>query len=277
MGKLDLTGQKFGKLTAIKIDENNKTKKTKWICKCDCGNYTSVSTSNLKSGHTKSCGCITKQETIIGQTFNNLKVIEHTDKKNSYGQRLYLCQCLLCGNTILASKANLKRGEIKNCGNHRTRTADLVGERFGRLKVIDKIYVNNRTKYVCLCDCGNKVTISRSSLIQKGIKSCGCLQKDKVKELYVDGTAPCKLKSQKLRSTNTSGVTGVYWDKTRHLWTAEIMFKNKKYYLGRYASFEKAVNARKTAEEQIFGNFLEWYEENIKNKCDKNGGNKNEF
>lgn len=264
MGKLDLTGQKFGRLTAIKIDENNKTKTTKWICKCDCGNYTSVAVYNLRNGHTKSCGCITKQGAIIGQTFNNLRVIGYTDKKNNSGRGFYLCQCLLCGNIKLATKFDLKHERIKDCGKHKTRTKSLVGQRFGRLQVIDKIFVNNRTKYVCLCDCGNMVTISRASLIQNGTKSCGCLQKDKLKELYVDGTAPCKLKNKKIRSTNTSGVTGVYWDKSRHLWAAEIMFKKKKYHLGRYANFEKAVNARKTAEEQIFGSFLEWYEENIK-------------
>lgn len=219
------------------------------------------------------------KESIIGKTFNDLKVIELTDKRNSYNRRLYLCECLLCGDTRLATKANLKRGEIKNCGKHKTRTPDLVGRRFERLKVIDKIYVNNRTKYVCLCECGNTVTLSRASLIQKGTKSCGCLQKDKLKELYVDGTAPCKIKNQKLRKTNTSGVTGVYWDKTRNMWRAEIMFKKKSYHLGRYAKFESAVNARKKAEEQIFGNFLEWYEKNIKNKnkCNENGGNKNEL
>lgn len=50
----DLTGRKFGRLTVIEL----ATKKPrKWKCICECGNYTIVSTSDLCSGHTKSCGC----------------------------------------------------------------------------------------------------------------------------------------------------------------------------------------------------------------------------
>lgn len=53
---MDLTGQTFNRLTVIKRVENNK-KATKWLCKCECGNYISVQAGNLKNGHTKSCGC----------------------------------------------------------------------------------------------------------------------------------------------------------------------------------------------------------------------------
>lgn len=55
--KIDLTGKKFGKLTAIK-PINEKHKKTKWLCECDCGGQAIVQTSNLTNGHTQSCGCI---------------------------------------------------------------------------------------------------------------------------------------------------------------------------------------------------------------------------
>ena len=51
----DITNQKFNHLTAVKLISR---KPTRWLCLCDCGNYTSVLTSNLKSGAVKSCGCI---------------------------------------------------------------------------------------------------------------------------------------------------------------------------------------------------------------------------
>lgn len=54
----DLTGQHFGKLTVLKIDENSIGAGLKWYCKCDCGNITKVSANHLKTGHTKSCGCL---------------------------------------------------------------------------------------------------------------------------------------------------------------------------------------------------------------------------
>ena len=53
---IDLTGQKFGKLTAESY--HAESGKVYWKCKCDCGNYTTVVSQNLKNGHTQSCGCI---------------------------------------------------------------------------------------------------------------------------------------------------------------------------------------------------------------------------
>ena len=53
---IDLTGQRFGRLITIKYLYNSK-----WLCKCDCGNETIVHTQKLKSGHTKSCGCLQKE------------------------------------------------------------------------------------------------------------------------------------------------------------------------------------------------------------------------
>ena len=53
--KIDLTGHKYGKLTVLRIDTDIPGKKKKWLCKCECGNETIVSGSNLRNGHTKSC------------------------------------------------------------------------------------------------------------------------------------------------------------------------------------------------------------------------------
>lgn len=55
----DITGQQFGKLTAIKIARKTK-KSTVWLCRCDCGNEVEVIAGNLASGHTTSCGCSQK-------------------------------------------------------------------------------------------------------------------------------------------------------------------------------------------------------------------------
>lgn len=66
--KLDLTGQTFGILKVIEPDyekektfnEGKKKKKTFWKCLCSCGNFTTVSTENLRAHHTTSCGCLKK-------------------------------------------------------------------------------------------------------------------------------------------------------------------------------------------------------------------------
>lgn len=54
----DLTGQTFGNLYVVKRIENTATNKAQWQCECLCGNIIPVITSHLKSGHTKSCGCL---------------------------------------------------------------------------------------------------------------------------------------------------------------------------------------------------------------------------
>ena len=54
--KLDLTGQRFGKLTVLAPAENIGSR-TAWLCRCDCGNEAVVKTSRLRDGRTISCGC----------------------------------------------------------------------------------------------------------------------------------------------------------------------------------------------------------------------------
>ena len=58
---VDLTGQRFGRLTVIKRVENNG-KKVMWLCRCDCGNETTVFSGYLRKGDTKSCGCLSNDK-----------------------------------------------------------------------------------------------------------------------------------------------------------------------------------------------------------------------
>ncbi len=77
---------------------------------------------------------------------------------------------------------------------------------------------------------------------------------------YKDGTCLELLRPDLMYRTNTSGVKGVYYSKTRGKWIAQIMFRNKCYYLGGYDTIEDAAQARREAEKQVFGDFLHWYE-----------------
>ena len=203
---------------------------------------------------------------IIGKSYNNLRVDRLTEEYNSYNRRLYECTCLLCGKKRLATKQNLQRNEIKDCGHHWVYN-DITNMNFGKLKV--KYVTDNKSDtksrcriWHCECKCGNECDVLYDDLVSGKVQSCGCLRKEKIKELYVEGTAPCKLDGNKIRTTNTSGVTGIWFDKSREKWCAEITFKKKKYYLGRYEKKEDAVEARKIAEDNIFGDFLKWYDAN---------------
>lgn len=61
---IDLTGQRFGRLTVFKRQENDKFGQTRWLCLCECGNKTIVLGGNLRSGHIKSCGCLQKENRL---------------------------------------------------------------------------------------------------------------------------------------------------------------------------------------------------------------------
>ena len=73
---IDLTGKKFGRLTVIGID-TKVNREYKWLCECECtpNRIISVIGSNLRSGHTKSCGCLnSKGEELISQILHNYNI-----------------------------------------------------------------------------------------------------------------------------------------------------------------------------------------------------------
>lgn len=113
--KLDLTGQRFGRLIVV------ESMKTRWKCLCDCGNETFVDGGHLKSGHTQSCGCLSREISsknnlidLAGQRFGRLKVIKLTDKRN-WGCSVWECECD-CGTSTLATGRSLSIGTKQSCG-----------------------------------------------------------------------------------------------------------------------------------------------------------------
>lgn len=57
--RLDLTGQQYGKLTVLEVYHKKGTRgQVLWKCQCECGNIAIVPTTNLRSGNSKSCGCV---------------------------------------------------------------------------------------------------------------------------------------------------------------------------------------------------------------------------
>lgn len=142
--KLDLTGQRFGRLTVTE-PAPNKGKRTQWKCICDCGNEYIALTDSLRSGRLQSCGCLkreilienNKKRTIslIGQKFGLLTVI---DQAESYrGHSAWVCQCE-CGNKVIVNSVELKKGDTLSCGCLRSS--------FGE-KAIEKILKDNNILY----------------------------------------------------------------------------------------------------------------------------------
>lgn len=109
----NISGQKIGKLTAIKRAGKDKNGRIMWLCKCDCGNLINVSTTDLRAGRRKSCGCLKKERhNLVGQRFGKLTVI----RKDTYGTHAkYLCRCD-CGREIVVRGDSLVGGKTVSCG-----------------------------------------------------------------------------------------------------------------------------------------------------------------
>lgn len=107
----DLTGQRFGKLTVLNLEKKEKGI-TIWKCQCDCGNITHVTLGHLRSGDTKSCGCLRhrkKQDAITkDKLYTRYRSMisrcyypSHTHYKNYGGRGIRICNEWLGENGFL--------------------------------------------------------------------------------------------------------------------------------------------------------------------------------
>ena len=146
----DLTGQKFNKLTVMyRAYPNTASGNARWHCICECGNECDVVGTSLKSGHTKSCGCLIKEhmatlgaqqgkancENLDGQKFGMLTVIRRVYDNE---QHMYKCLCKCdCGGEVLVAADKLKSGHTKSCG-----CVSSYGE-----KIINNYLANNHINF----------------------------------------------------------------------------------------------------------------------------------
>jgi hypothetical protein len=178
---LDLTNQKFSKLTALEKAPKRNDRYTRWICQCDCGERIEVRTDYLRNGHTTSCGCEKakhfKKYNLEGQRFGRLTVIASAPPES---QR---CVCD-CGNEVNVLTYNLTSGNTQSCGclqKDRTSEASfisLVGQIFGKLTVIERVENNrfNHICYKCKCECGGEAIVDAANLRNGNTNSCGCIK-----------------------------------------------------------------------------------------------------
>ncbi|MGV7002497.1 helix-turn-helix domain-containing protein [Priestia megaterium] len=136
MGKReDLTGQVFNKLTVIEYMGLDATKKqAMWKCRCECGKEIIVRKRNLKVGHTKSCGCISKvnkyREDLTGRVFGRLTVIEYGGFDQKHKVATWKCKCE-CGEEITTRKQNLLSGDTRSCGCLQRETVTATATKHG--------------------------------------------------------------------------------------------------------------------------------------------------
>lgn len=119
----DLTNQRFGRLVVVK-KTGTRNNKTIWMCHCDCGNERILTTSQLRTGHTKSCGCLAsekareKASNLLGMRFGRLTVLEKYYTPPNSGVK-WTCVCD-CGNKTVVLASNLTKGHTTSCGCYKT-------------------------------------------------------------------------------------------------------------------------------------------------------------
>lgn len=88
----DLSEQVFGKLTVIARDWTHEGKHAYWLCRCECGGQTSVTSNALRSGFTTSCGCVRRRVTRERSTKHGL-IPRSADRRtyNSWAAMMNRC------------------------------------------------------------------------------------------------------------------------------------------------------------------------------------------
>ncbi len=260
--KSNLTGMRFGKLTAIEPTKERKNGYTVWLCRCDCGNTVHAASRFLKNGWTTSCGCEDKKpryEDLTGRRFGKLQVISVANRDEN-GRVQWNCVCD-CGNKIIARGGQLLNGYRRSCGclSHPP-LKDWVGKKFGDLTVLAYDGKrDNKHYWKCRCSCGNETSVCQSSLMNGHTTSCGCKNIPYAAKHFVDGTCVENIRSRRIAKNNSSGVRGVYKSERSGKWCAQITFQGKTRYLGSYMTLEEAAEARRKGEE-LFDEFLTRYD-----------------
>lgn len=235
MKLIDLTGQRFGRLVVTRRAEDkvrpNGAKVPYWYCDCDCGTKDKeIAGSDLKRGNSKSCGCLQKE---LARERRRL------DNKNTYD---------LTGDYGIGytNKGDIFYFDLEDYDKIKEYCWRKRRDEYLDAKLLDgsrkRILLHNLVmgeKYI------DHINHERNDVRKKNLR----------KRLEEHSFDTCNQMNKCIQSNNTSGVTGVAYHKRNNVWEAYISIDNKRIHLGDFVDFEKAVKARRKAEEKYFG---EW-------------------
>lgn len=214
MGKFeDKTGQKFGRLSAVRFLRGSRKVRGKWECLCECGNVVFVESSQLTNGDTVSCGCRKLDH-----------ISEHFTTHGKSGDREY--------RSWVAMKQRCYNPNVTGYPNYGGRG----------ITVCERWLESFQNFFEDMGECPEGMTLDRID-VNGNYEPNNCR--------WV-GESLQKFNTRR-RSDNTSGKTGVSYDKGVEKWRATISYEKMDLVLGLYKSFEDAVEAREEAEIKYYG------------------------
>lgn len=246
MGKIkDLKGQKFGRLTVLEYvgtkvyGKNNPTSNALWKCICDCQldkpeqdkKYSYLTTNELTSGNTQSCGCYGKERLL--ESLHNRKTQNEYQKRNGY----YI------GYTSKGEEFYVDERDYEKIKKYKW-FIGANGYVMAHLSDNSLVYMHR-----FIMDLS-----SDDNFIVDHIKGVNTTNDNRRINLRVVTRSENQM-NRRRQNNNTSGITGVWYSNSRQRWIAEIQAYGNKYYLGQYKTLEEAAKVRREAENIIHGDY----------------------
>lgn len=211
----DLSGMTFGKLTVICRTEDYVSPSGQHLvcykCQCECGNQTNVIGCNLIKGNSTTCGC------------------SHRSYNKWVDKGTYFEAFTSNGKSFYIDYDDFDRVSQYTWHFNGKYVEGWVVDRDVRLH-----------RFIMNCPNGFDVDHVGGDGTEYDNRKCNLRIATKSENSY----------NQKLQKNNTSGVTGVNWDKKNNKWKVRIGFNGKRITIGYYDDFNLAVQARQNAEEK---------------------------
>lgn len=256
----EVIGKTYRGLTILEVMDSFDGKEVKRMCKCQCScgtiTYKEFPRILYDNYSTKYC-CQQKKEFskleehshLIGKTFGELVILEicqpqlHKYSSSKYEHKIQRCVCRCsCGKVFTPRIESVLYGQTKSCGHASRKLRDknftfLLGTKVGRLSILsvanlpEEEKVEDRTEYICRCDCGFKLVLSINDIATKTLTKCPACQEDFL------------IQKEEGALANGFGLKNISWSEKEQHFVISIKRGNR-YFKSRAISLDGAIEKR---------------------------------
>lgn len=226
---------------------------------------------------------------VAGETYGIIKVVSDVKDVSRRGCKKWLCKCGRCDKTFIYKGEQILKYKDAGCVECREEERlkkriewanTFVGKTYSYIKIVSYNGIDKNNQIIMLTEClncGSMTTIPLARITNGQAKRCANCNINNLKRGHeiskiasVDGTNVLTIDGRRSVNKNSStGETGVSYSHKTGKYRAYINFKRKPYHLGLYEKKEDAVNARKEAEKNIYGNFINRYRNEYPERWEK--------